>query len=233
MQIIYDYGFVVPLLKEAELLLSELVGEEVLQAQGRTIYRGVLGDRGVVFIISGTGKIRSASATQLLIDRYPAKHYVHFGCAGAICPSLKIGDVVRATSVIEHDVIELFPEKVEPPIHVVRAELPRAADKINDFVIEGPVISGDEDIVRSSRKDELWNIHRGLCVDWESAGFVLTCNMNGVSGVVYRAVSDLAHEATTTEYLTYQKAAVDNLSAVIRNILHLGPNTGTPRRPLS
>lgn len=195
-----DFGFVVPLESEASIVLNNLKKRRKISYGLREVYTGTIDGNSISLIISGCGKIKSASATQLLIDKHPANLYIHYGSAGAISSSLKIGDVVAATEIIEHDVVELFPKKVPPPLHRIDNEVLRKLHKNRDGLILGSIISGDEDVIATKRRDLLFKLHNSLCVDWESAGFVLTCNLNNVSGLILRIISDYAYEHTKLEY---------------------------------
>lgn len=208
----FDYGFVIPLKEEAKPLLARIKDKKELTYGSRKIIIGNFGKFRISLIISGCGKIKVASATQLLIDRYPAKLFLHYGTAGAISPSLKIGDVIIATHVIEHDVQEKFPSLVPPPVHTIEKKL---ISKIKDIkrqnFIFAPILSGDEDIINRQQRNELFAQHKALSVDWESAGFVLTCQLNNTPCLVLRGISDYAYEYTTKEYEKNQQSVVRKL----------------------
>jgi adenosylhomocysteine nucleosidase len=217
---IFDCGFVIPLESEANCLIKKLINPKVYEKGTKKIILGELMNQKVSIIISGCGKIKSASATQFLIDKYPAKYYIHYGSAGALSSSLTIGDIVVADEVVEHDVKELFPKKIPPPVHVISANLfflKRIVDNRNIHL--GRILSGDEDVMTTERRKELAKEYNGLCVDWESAGFVLTCRLNKAEGIVLRVISDLAHEFTHQEYETNKEKVMDNILLTIRLIM--------------
>ncbi|MFH1013913.1 MAG: hypothetical protein V1769_05350, partial [Thermoplasmatota archaeon] len=81
------------------------------------------------------------------------------------------------------------------------------------------ITSGDEDIVTIRRKIELFKKYKCLTVDWESAGFALTCKLNNVPFLIFRTVSDLAYEYTTLEYEKNQKMVVENMVETITKSL--------------
>ncbi len=213
----FDFGFVVPLKTEAQPLLKKFTNKEIKKNVSRVVYTGLFFNKKVSLIISGCGKIKSASATQYLIDQYPANVYIHYGTAGAISDKLRIGDIVIAEQIIEHDVIELFPKSVPPPTQKVSTE--RLKKQLKGFnrspLVWGSILSGDEDVITTKRKKELYKLHKGLSVDWESAGFALTCQLNKVNGYIFRGISDYAYEHTTTEYEKNQKLAVDNILNIL------------------
>lgn len=221
---LFDYGFVVPVEAEAASMLKKMEDKKEIKYGLRKIILGTLKNKKVCFIVSGCGKIKSASATQLLIDKYPAKLYIHYGTAGALSPKLKIGDIIVAREVVEHDVNELFPKPSSPPIHVIDKDLIKFFSLTkSSSIVFGRILSGDEDIIDINRKTELATKYRGLSVDWESAGFALTCRINQVRHLIFRAISDYAHEQTKYEYQENQKLAVGNVvNFILNNILTNG-----------
>lgn len=219
---IFDFGFVIPLFAEAKPLLRKLRFRKIQTKASRKFYTGFFFNKKVSIVISGSGKIKSAAATQFLIDTFPAKKYIHYGTAGAISSRIKIGDIVVATQVIEHDVIELFPQKNPPPMYKITPFLQKNRIQNNNFSLAwGPILSGDEDVISSKRKNQLNKLYKGLSVDWESAGFALTCEINKVSGYIFRGISDYAYERTTMEYQKNQKVAVKNIITLLVRLLTL------------
>lgn len=215
----FDYGFVVPLKAEMLPLLQNLTFRKTHKIASRKIYTGVLFNKRVSVVISGCGKIKSASTTQFLIDTFPAKTYIHYGTAGALSDNLRIGDIIIATHVVEHDVVELFPKRIPPPIHRLSNYLNAKKIRCTNFsLVPGTIVSGDEDVISSKRKQELHQLHHGLSVDWESAGFALTCKINAVKGYIFRGISDYAYEHTTTEYKKNQKLVIVNILHLLKNL---------------
>lgn len=217
---LFDFGFVIPLQAEAQPLLDKLKNKKNIPRGLRTVYTGIFQGKKISLIVSGCGKIKSASATQYLIDHYPARAYIQYGTAGAISDKLHIGDIVIAEQIIEHDVVELFPARVPPPIHKIFTK--RLKRQLKDFhglpLVWGSILSGDEDVITIKRKKELYKLHNGLSVDWESAAFALTCQLNQVQGYVFRGISDYAYEHTSSEYEKNQNNVIENIIQLLKNI---------------
>jgi|GEM_PF-3716025 len=215
----FDFGFIIPLETEVKFLLKKIKIEKQSKVGRRQILVGSLNKFNLVLIISGWGKIKTSSATQLLIDGFNPKILIHFGTAGAIAPYLKIGDIVCPTSVIEHDVKFLFPKPLPPPIHLIQKKLINQL-KTTGFLF-GPIVSGDCDVIDSNIKNEIFKKYQALSVDWESAAFLLTCNLNNKKAIIFRAISDLAHEKTSLEYEINEEKVVKKLTKKIIEILEI------------
>lgn len=217
---IFDFGFVIPLFAEAKPLLKEIKYCKTKKVASHEAYTGILFNKRVSLIISGCGKIKSAAATQFLIDTHPAKKYIHYGTAGAISNKLKIGDIIVATEVIEHDVIELFPQKTPPPRYKITPLLLKNGLRENDFsLVWGKIVSGDEDVITTKRKLQLRKLYNGLSVDWESAGFALTCQLNNVPKYIIRGISDYAHGHTSSEYNKNQQTVIKSIVRLLEYVI--------------
>lgn len=97
-------GFVVAMEKEGKLFLDECIIDNVTDVAGKKIYSGVFLDSDFVLIISGIGKVNSAMATQLLVDRYPVDCIINFGVSGGKAGSgLEAGDMVLVSQVCQYD----------------------------------------------------------------------------------------------------------------------------------
>ncbi|MBX9942653.1 MAG: 5'-methylthioadenosine/S-adenosylhomocysteine nucleosidase [Reyranella sp.] len=70
---------------------------------GLTFRRGRIAGREAVFVESGAGKVNAGMATALLLDRFGCDALMLCGVAGGLDPALGVGDVVIATSHIQHD----------------------------------------------------------------------------------------------------------------------------------
>lgn len=216
---IFDFGFVIPLPDEAKPLLQKVKNRKTYRNASRKVYTGAFAGKKVSIIISGCGKIKSASATQFLIDTFPAKQYIHYGTAGAISNKLNIGDLIIATEVIEHDVIELFPKKIPPPRYKITPLIKRESMSRNNIsLVWGKILSGDEDVITTKRKLLLNRLHKGLSVDWESAGFALTCQLNKAPKYILRGISDYAYEGTTSEYEKNRQAVIQNIVRLLEYV---------------
>ena len=84
--------------------------EALLEAKKEEYFRGIrflcgkVGEREVVLMHSGIGKVCAAAGTVELIDRYAPECVLNTGVAGGIDASLQVMDVVVGSEVVYHDV---------------------------------------------------------------------------------------------------------------------------------
>lgn len=84
--------------------LLELMDSPITKETGRRAYhKGKLYGIDTVLVASRIGKVAAAATVTQLILEYHVDFVVFTGVAGAIDPSVRVGDVVVATSLIQHD----------------------------------------------------------------------------------------------------------------------------------
>lgn len=69
----------------------------------RTYYSGHINGTATVVVFSRWGKVAAAATVSTLIHHFNITELIFTGVAGAIHPSLKIGDIVLAKRLIQHD----------------------------------------------------------------------------------------------------------------------------------
>jgi len=190
---------------------------------------------GMTLARGGTGKAQFALQTQHLLDADPDwKTVVCAGAAGALSETLSIGDVVVATSTVEHDYRNKMndssrtiksknpkpPELLPLPSFVGDSEavagLQRAALSVGPFRVHfGIVASGDEDIVHGDRKKSLRRETGALAVAWEGAGGARACKFSGIPYVEVRGVTDTADQHACSDFEDHLELAMGNITELI------------------
>ena len=117
-------------------------------------------DLSVTLAHGGLGKVQFAVQTQHLLDT--CKDWdlvVCAGAAGALADEVSVGDVVVATTTVEHDYNNKFNERALPKFDGARtaiSELKSVSHSIDTFSVHfGPIASGDEDVVETDRSTNL------------------------------------------------------------------------------
>jgi adenosylhomocysteine nucleosidase len=96
-------GIMGAMTEEIKLLVPEIRNENILTIGGRNFISGKMLTHEVVLVFSRMGKVAASSTSTILIDRFHVDLLILTGVAGAIDPSLGIGDVVVADSLVQHD----------------------------------------------------------------------------------------------------------------------------------
>ncbi len=217
-------GFCIPLKREIEGLLPQISNLEKHSLRKREYFTGQIAGKDCVAIQAGHGKIHSAASTQFLIDQFDCEMIFHMGSGGAISPDLEIGDIVVGEEIVEHDYIERFGsgDFKRPRSYSDKSLLNRFREfskDSNQRVSFGVIVSGNEDVVTTVRRDELLEEYDGLSVDWESCGCAAVCNLENIPVLVLRAMSDFAYEHTNDEYYANANNVNQTLSSFVAKFL--------------
>lgn len=106
--------------EEITALLPHLEDTSRIEAGGRTYHQGRLFGREVVVVFARLGKVAAASTATHLVGAMGCREIVFTGVAGGVDPSLRIGDVVVARDLYQHDLdaSPIFPRLEVPLLRV-------------------------------------------------------------------------------------------------------------------
>ncbi len=106
--------------------LIESIEEPVSEEKGkRVFYRGKLFGIDTVLVAARIGKVASSATVAHLIAEYKVDLVIFTGVAGALDPSLAIGDIVIASELMQHDVNgEPFCPRYELPLLRIKSLTP-------------------------------------------------------------------------------------------------------------
>lgn len=185
---------------------------------GRNFYHGTLHGIDTVFVAAGIGKVAAATAATHLIAHDNVDAIIFIGVAGALDPALNIGDVVIATSLIQHDMdarpfcsrheipllhttaIPCDPELISLSTHAVHA--------FNSCIkcAPGLIITGDQVISQDAHKADLKHrLPDALCVEMEGGSVAQVCYEYETPFVVIRTISDEANhqDSASIDIITF------------------------------
>lgn len=212
------YGIIAALKYEEDLFRAELSNVKKITLLNKPAYSGILGNNEVIIMQCGMGKVSAGICAQAMIDGYHPDFIINTGCAGALNPKLKVGDVVISDSVIEWD---LDLRKIGLPLGYIDAlgsvEMKAnklLADKIISNKIDGInvkrgiIVSGDQFVsTTKQRKVILKNFPKALCAEMEGAAIGQVCLQNGIPFCIIRSISDTADGNSGTDFKTFSEKA--------------------------
>ncbi len=179
-----------------------------------------LPDLGATLAPGGLGKAQFALQTQHLLDmRSDWDLIVCTGAAGALADEVPVGDVVVATTTVEHDYNNKFNERALPKFDgagATIADLKSVSQSLDSFRVHfGPIASGDEDVVETERGKELHESTGALAVAWEGAGGARACAFSSIPFVEIRGVTDTANHTAAADFAENLELAMSNLATLI------------------
>ena len=208
--------------EELDFILQSCT-KQGFQAESATIGRLPvirLPDLELTLARGGLGKVQFAVQTQHLLDTCSDWNViVCAGAAGALGDKVSVGDVVVATTTIEHDYNNKFNERALPKFDGARAaiaDLRSVSHSTNTFSVHfGPIASGDEDVVETERKRMLHEFTGALAVAWEGAGGAKACAFSSLPFVEIRGVTDAADRNAASDFEKNLEVAMSNLAMLI------------------
>lgn len=166
----------------------------------------------------GHGKTQFGIQTQYLLDHAQFDLVICAGAAGALAPEVNVGDLIIATSTVEHDYNLKFAKRPNPQFQgdsesIAQIQAMKLTDA--DFQVHyGIMASGDEDVIEVERGRELHQLHNALAVAWEGVGGARACAFNEVPYLELRGATDTADHNAPVVFDV-------NLKIVMRNIASL------------
>ncbi len=136
---------------------------------------------GLSAVIGGGNHRRTVAVVEEAATQ--AECLVSFGIAGALAPSLKPGDIVLSTEVIDDERSWLSSERLRPQISDLALEL---------GAFEGPVLGAQAIVATTADKRRAWQQTGAIAVDLESVVVARAAAALGIPFVVLRAIADPA-----------------------------------------
>ncbi|GAB1415526.1 5'-methylthioadenosine/adenosylhomocysteine nucleosidase [Paludibacter sp.] len=213
-------GIIGAMPEELDLIIDSVENKEIFERGSRIYYKGSLFGQEVVVVFSRWGKVAAATTVTNLILEFKVDRIVFTGVAGGIAPDVKVGDIVIAQRLFQHDMdarplmrrfevpltgktsYEINPEDQKIMVEAVHVFLKTAKDfrKIlseqnitNPKLIVGDIASGDLFISTFEMKNALLrNLPSVVCAEMEGAAVAQVCDDYGVPLTVVRVISDTA-----------------------------------------
>lgn len=185
------------------------------------------------FAVGGVGKAELALRAQYLVDQHPGlESLILAGVAGSLGAEIHPGDLVVASEVVEHDYKALFFKKAAPRYKVCADWLYKCRDQnFEHFRIHyGTLLSGDEDIIHSTRAAQLRAEHGGFAVAWESAGAARVARFNKLRFLEVRGISDCCDGETAVDFKTSLPVAMGHVAELLSSILQSTKIAGVESR---
>ena len=156
----------------------------------------------LVIAYSKIGKVNASLTATTLIEKFGAEQLLFSGVAGALNPNLRIGGVLVATALTQHDLdITAFghPHGYVPEGSVyvetdasLRALAHKVAKAQNIILQEGIIATGDQFICDGVKKEWIHTTFKADATEMEGASVAVVCDALKIPFCVLRAISDAA-----------------------------------------
>jgi len=183
--------------------LLEIIGEhETISYAANKYYKGKFANHDVVVAYSKIGKVNAALTASTLIEKFGAQKLLFSGVAGAVSAELKVGDLIIASQLCQHDLdITAFghPHGYVPEgKQFVQADkslnalAKKVAQSIDLKLKEGIIATGDQFIANVEKKNWIETTFKADALEMEGASVAVVCDALDVPFFVLRAISDAA-----------------------------------------
>ena len=181
--------------------ILEMVGEyKTTEYANNKFYEANYKGNDLVIAYSKIGKVNAAITATLMIEKFKASKLLFTGVAGSLDESLKIGDMLYATSLVQHDLdITAFghPYGFVPGTSIfVKSDetlnelAKNVASKKDMNLNSGIIATGDQFICDNEKKEWIKKIFNASATEMEGASVALVCETLGVPFFILRAISD-------------------------------------------
>ncbi len=183
----------------------------------------------IILAYSKIGKVNATFTASTLIEKFGAEMILFSGVAGAINPKLKIGDLIAATQLCQHDLdITAFGHPYgyvpEGAVYVdASLELLSIAAKVaeekNINLKHGIIATGDQFIADNERKAWIKNTFKADALEMEGAAVAVACDACNVPFFIMRSISDAADTGAAFDFDEFLKHSAQRSSSFIISML--------------
>jgi adenosylhomocysteine/aminodeoxyfutalosine nucleosidase len=203
--------------EEIEPILETIGHYTSEEHAGNVYYTAEYAGHELVIAYSKIGKVFSALSASVMLERYGAQALLFSGVAGGISPQLKIGDLIMAKGLCQHDVdITAFghPDGFIPESSVMietddalRSLASEIAIDMGVDLYEGIIATGDQFVASAERKGWIEKTFHADALEMEGASVACVCHNFGVPFFVLRAISDTADGEAGIDFDTFLKSS--------------------------
>lgn len=206
--------------EEIEPLLAHFENVNVVEFANNKYYEVNYNGLEIVIAYSKIGKVFASLTATTMIEKFACDTLLFSGVAGGINPELKIGDLIIADKLCQHDLdITAFdhPNGYVPGGKVfvettksLREVAIKVANENNLKVIEGTIATGDQFVHSTERKDFIQSTFNADALEMEGASVAVVCDALNVPFFILRAISDTADMDAGFDFDEFLKSSAKN-----------------------
>lgn len=195
-------GIIGAMREEIVPLLTLYKEYESIDIGGNTYYKITYKQNSIIIAYSKIGKVHAALSATTMILKFGCEKIIFSGVAGGLAKGLKVGDLVLATSLCQHDVDitafghakgfipegKLFYESDKQLCNMAK----EVAASMSLAIKDGVVASGDQFIANQQIKDSIVKEYGAIAVEMEGASVACVCDNFKIPCCIFRSISDSA-----------------------------------------
>lgn len=218
--------------EEVNLLKISMKDINLKKVASMDFYEGTLMGKEIVVVRCGIGKVNAAVCTQILADLYQVDAVINTGVAGSLRNEIDIADIVLSTDALQHDMDAtgfgyehgIIPRMDCSVFEADKKLLAIAKEVCTEVIPEvgihtGRIVSGDQFISDSSKKEWLVEKFDGCCTEMEGAAIAQAAYLNGLPFLIIRAISDKADHSAEMAYEEFEEIAIGHTVKLLEGLL--------------
>ena len=221
-RMLFVIGLIGAMTVEIQRLKNRMTQVTEETVSGMTFLQGKLEGVECAAAVCGVGKVNAAMCAQTMILRYRPSVVINTGVAGGIGKGIKIGDIVVADFVVQHDMDTsdlgdpkgLIPgaDRIQIPCSQEWNEKIRQAGRSLKGIslYGGTVATGDQFIGSREKLNRLTEEFGAVACEMEGGSIGQVCYLNQVPCTVIRAISDNANDDAHMDYPQFLEMAAAN-----------------------
>ncbi|RXJ54646.1 5'-methylthioadenosine/adenosylhomocysteine nucleosidase [Candidatus Marinarcus aquaticus] len=216
--------------EEIEPLLEHFNDVKITEFAKNKYYEVTYNGLEIVIAYSKIGKVFASLTASTLIEKFGCDTLLFSGVAGGINPELKIGDLIIANKLCQHDLdITAFghPHGFVPGGAVfveTSIELNSIAKEVASEnglkVIEGVIATGDQFVHSNERKEFIESTFKADALEMEGASVAVVCDALNVPCFILRAISDTADMDAGFDFDEFLKSSAKNSAEYLIKIIN-------------
>jgi len=187
--------------------------------------------KNIIVMKSGVGKVNAAMVCQKIIDKHNPAFIISTGVAGALNPTLDIGDVVLSKDCLQHDMDARGLGVTRGTIPYINLRTFRGDQGlinaamttllVNQKIIQGRILTGDQFFTnrQASQYNYLIDELKGDAIDMETAAIGQVCTINEVPFLSVRTISDKADGSAKMNFEKFLPILAKNSFYIVKTIL--------------
>lgn len=191
-----------------------------------TFYIGSIENNKCILVKCGVGKVNAARTTQVLIDNFDLNYVVNIGSAGAVNPSLSIGDIIVGDKLIQYDfdITELGTYEKGEICGIGKyfscddtlINLCKQIVEEEDLICKvGKIGTADLFCAKPEKSAEIYKEFGVECVEMEGGAVAQVCQLDNIPFLVIRSISDTPNGNNKIDFHTYLKSASENAGKIL------------------
>lgn len=210
--------------------ILEKVGEyTTTEYAGNRYYEAKYKNVDLVIAYSKIGKVFSTLTATTMIEHFGAQRLLFSGVAGAVSPDLRVGDLVVATKLAQHDLdISAFGHPFgyvpEGSVYVdadkeMIAMSKEVAQSMGKKIKEGIIATGDQFVANEERKNWILENFKADALEMEGGSVAVVCNALDVPFFILRAISDAADMDASFSFDAFLETSAKESAAFVMQMV--------------